>query len=269
MFTKDMDYFCDAEAAKESTAGSNTHSKGTKRDPPKENAGHKAGNGHEGFCALTAEMLPSRNPRDVLNIGPDPFRGAHFACFPRELPRRLIRWSTSERGYCPKCGAPWCRVIEKPAGTPDPCRNWDTGDGAHGRERRREGPIEYTGKNESTDKQSAQRRVLLMISEKRARLRSQLGRDLTHDEHENPHLFLAGTVTIGWRPSCSCGETETVPAVVLDPFGGSGTVGEVCEELHVNSILIELNSDYLPLITERCRQPSLLAHRNEPCQTLK
>jgi site-specific DNA-methyltransferase (adenine-specific) len=91
MFTKDMDYFCDAEAAKESTAGSNTHSKGTKRDPPKENAGHKAGNGHEGFCALTAEMLPSRNPRDVLNIGPDPFRGAHFACFPRELPRRLIR----------------------------------------------------------------------------------------------------------------------------------------------------------------------------------
>lgn len=36
--------------------------------------------------------------------------------------------------------------------------------------------------------------------------------------------------TIGWKPSCSCGQ-EPVPCVVFDPFIGSGTVGRVSEEL--------------------------------------
>lgn len=39
--------------------------------------------------------------------------------------------------------------------------------------------------------------------------------------------------------------------VVLDPFAGSGTVGEVCKSLNRNSILIELNPDYKTLIEQR------------------
>lgn len=39
--------------------------------------------------------------------------------------------------------------------------------------------------------------------------------------------------------------------VVLDPFCGSGTVGEVCNKLGRNSILIELNPEYKQLIFER------------------
>lgn len=35
------------------------------------------------------------------------------------------------------------------------------------------------------------------------------------------------TSTIGWRPTCACGCDETVPAIVLDPFAGSGTTGVV------------------------------------------
>jgi DNA modification methylase len=38
---------------------------------------------------------------------------------------------------------------------------------------------------------------------------------------------------------------------VLDPFAGSGTTGEVATELGRNSILIELNPDYIPLIEKR------------------
>ena len=38
---------------------------------------------------------------------------------------------------------------------------------------------------------------------------------------------------------------------VLDPFGGSGTTGEVAERNGRNSILIELNSDYCALIEKR------------------
>jgi DNA modification methylase len=41
---------------------------------------------------------------------------------------------------------------------------------------------------------------------------------------------------------------------VLDPFGGSGTVGEVCNALGRNAILIELNPDYKKLILERTGQ---------------
>lgn len=38
---------------------------------------------------------------------------------------------------------------------------------------------------------------------------------------------------------------------VLDPFGGSGTVGEVCRLHQRNAILIELNEEYEPLIQKR------------------
>lgn len=39
---------------------------------------------------------------------------------------------------------------------------------------------------------------------------------------------------------------------VLDPFGGSGTTGEVALELGRRAVLCELNADYLPLIEQRC-----------------
>jgi DNA modification methylase len=57
--------------------------------------------------------------------------------------------------------------------------------------------------------------------------------------------------TVDWHPSCTC-NAPSIPATVLDPFGGSGTVGEVCNKLGRNSILIELNPEYKPLIDARC-----------------
>lgn len=45
--------------------------------------------------------------------------------------------------------------------------------------------------------------------------------------------------------------------IVLDPFGGSGTVGEVCEEEGRNTILIELNPKYIDLIKNRTAQGGL------------
>jgi site-specific DNA-methyltransferase (adenine-specific) len=40
--------------------------------------------------------------------------------------------------------------------------------------------------------------------------------------------------------------------MVLDPFGGSGTTGEVAKELRRNSTIIELNPAYIELIEDRC-----------------
>ena len=44
---------------------------------------------------------------------------------------------------------------------------------------------------------------------------------------------------------------------VIDPFGGSGTTGEVCEEEGRNSILIELNPEYVKLAKRRTAQAGL------------
>lgn len=50
-----------------------------------------------------------------------------------------------------------------------------------------------------------------------------------------------------------------VGGIVLDPFGGSGTTGEVAEQEGRNSILIELNPEYVKLIEHRTAQKGLFA----------
>jgi len=50
--------------------------------------------------------------------------------------------------------------------------------------------------------------------------------------------------TIGWRPGCKCG-LDPVPAVVLDPFCGSGTVGQVCRELGRRFVGLDISMTYL------------------------
>lgn len=50
-----------------------------------------------------------------------------------------------------------------------------------------------------------------------------------------------------------------VGGVVLDPFSGSGTTGEVATELGREFILIELNAEYIPLIEQRTHTTKGLA----------
>lgn len=48
-----------------------------------------------------------------------------------------------------------------------------------------------------------------------------------------------------------CEQFDRVPGVVLDPFGGAGTVGLVAEQLSIDSTLIELNPDYAEIARRR------------------
>ena len=63
--------------------------------------------------------------------------------------------------------------------------------------------------------------------------------------------------TIGWGPTCAC-RAAVVPAVVLDPFGGSGTTGQVAEDLHRKWILFDLSAEYAKIAKRKTAQPSLL-----------
>ena len=56
--------------------------------------------------------------------------------------------------------------------------------------------------------------------------------------------------------------------VVLDPFGGSGTVGAVATELGRHATLIELNPEYVSLASERTAQESLFAQPTKSIATL-
>lgn len=67
------------------------------------------------------------------------------------------------------------------------------------------------------------------------------------------------TTERGWQPSCTCGCTDTVPCVVLDPFTGSGTTGAVARTLGRDFIGCELNESYVALARRRIEaaQPPL------------
>ena len=56
--------------------------------------------------------------------------------------------------------------------------------------------------------------------------------------------------TKGWLPACKC-DTEVVPATVLDPFAGAGTVGMVAERMGRDSILIEISKEYADMARDR------------------
>jgi hypothetical protein len=55
---------------------------------------------------------------------------------------------------------------------------------------------------------------------------------------------------LGWRPTCGC-NVEPGPAMVIDPFAGSGTTGIVADEMGQNAILIDLSPKYARLAEQR------------------
>jgi DNA modification methylase len=71
-----------------------------------------------------------------------------------------------------------------------------------------------------------------------------------------PSGMVDTVTTTGWRPTCAH-DAEPVPATVLDPFAGSGTVGRVAERLSRRWVLIELNPEYVKLAQDRTVDRSL------------
>lgn len=203
LLTKSPKYFFDQEAAKEpSTIGAAPQSRQ-----------------NESFSAAVAGLVASRNVRTVWTISSESFKGAHFATFPSEIPRRAILAGTSEKGCCAKCGAPWLRIVEK------------------------DRPPTRPGENS---------KVLAV-----RKLNSTPGRAATSDKttlgsvvgNRDPYRHV--TVTVGWKPGCGCDCAETVPCVVLDPFSGSGTSGMVATEMGRVYIGTELNPEYAEMSRKR------------------
>lgn len=158
-----------------------------------------------------SETYPTRNKRSVWTVATKPYPGSHFATFPPALIEPCILAGTSEKGQCPECGAPWVRVVEK-------SKTFESGSGRSG--------------NAISGKQ-----------------------DLSASEtNSTPDIRMGPVVkveTVGWEPSCECNAGEPVPQIVLDPFGGSGTTGEVAARHRRRYVLLDLSMEYIELQKKR------------------
>lgn len=230
LFSKSPRYFYDLEAVKEPVTG-NSHPRcgmnspeNVSRDFPHKNRGSREkGKRHVQWALSHPALVSKRNKRSVWTVATAPYRGAHFATFPTKLIEPCILAGTSEAGCCQRCETPLRRVVER--GAPDREHQRQCGGDENGN---------YFGKaTKDFAKAGAQN-----ASEVKARI-------------------LAGLVerrTIGWEPGCKCPNVHVFsakPCVVLDPFGGSGTVAEVAQQYRRDAILIELNGKYLPMIRGR------------------
>ncbi len=61
---------------------------------------------------LSVYDRPFRTRRTVWTVNPEGLSLSHYAAYPRELVRIMLKASVSERGTCPVCGAAWGRVVE-------------------------------------------------------------------------------------------------------------------------------------------------------------
>jgi len=75
--------------------------------------------------------------------------------------------------------------------------------------------------------------------------------------------------TVGWAPTCEHKDAEVVPAVVLDPFGGSGTTALVANRLGRDAISIEINPEYVEIQRKRLMEDAPLFNRRETCENVQ
>ena len=108
LLTKSARYYYDADAVREK--GQGTWNNGGYRNGKNDayTTGGKPGK---------ANQKNNRNRRSVWTVTTKPYKGAHFATYPPKLIEPCILAGTSAKGYCPECGKPWERVVEKIQGT--------------------------------------------------------------------------------------------------------------------------------------------------------
>ena len=216
LLTKSAKYYYDAEAIKE------------KGEYPAGTRAAKASDARSSMGFVNSRPPEykiydgTRNKRSVWKITTKPYKEAHFATFPEELPEICIKAGTSKAGCCADCGSPVKRVTERQVGDD---MSWA------GRGPKNEA-LRATGKGDT-------RGTTMNIGSK-------------EDYYKNQPR----NVTLGWEPTCDC-NAERVPCVVLDIFAGSGTTLRVASKLGRKGIGIELNPEYIKILKKRCKIESV------------
>lgn len=116
LLAKSRKYFYDNEPIKEDCVNGDPTSPRGSRANKKPNSGLRKQDaiGKRTYTGFNERYVPraKRNKRTVWHINTKPYKSAHFAVFPPELPKICILAGTSPKA-CPHCGAPWERVVAK------------------------------------------------------------------------------------------------------------------------------------------------------------
>lgn len=147
MLCKYMKYFCDQEAVRE-TSLPQSYRRAARGKQNKLGKGIRDdGASHNKRGAEDVTLNPAgRNPRSVLDVPTQSYKGAHYATFPERLIAPLIRAACPKR-CCPECGAAWAPVVEKTQGKPQHSPGGDSEKIAHETARGKHGATSliYTG----------------------------------------------------------------------------------------------------------------------------
>lgn len=212
LLTKEERYYYDQEAERVPWADDRLGASGV------EQCKYSAPSGRNGDTGLgKPPPFPGRNLWNYWAWSTEPYPEAHFATFPPWLPRRCIRLGSSEYGVCPKCSAPWQRILER----------------SKAKRVRPNDHVKRTGES-GTGNSCANTVAGVAVRSK------------------------------GWEPGCKCGHTETVPALILDPFSGAGTTVMVANQLGRRAIGFELNPEYTKLSRRRIANASLVKDESLP-----
>ncbi len=212
ILTKQSHYFFDHEAIKEDAVkGAAGSSFHTGKT-----AGHQLGRA----SIAEREETGKRNKRSVWTVNVRPFSGAHFAVMPEALAEPCVLAGSSAHGVCASCGAPYTRIVENgaPYEAQKAYAGADKAGGYNGTATKDYAPTK------SQDPSSTKARILAGMVEK---------------------------ITVGWKKPCACATDEVLPALVLDPFAGSGTTGVVSLRNGRDFVGIELNPEYAKVAVSR------------------
>ena len=254
LLAKSARYYYDAEAVKEGSEmkpqNRYTDGRGVKDE------GYQP---HRKAPGMTAPA--GRNRRSVWTIATAPYAGAHFATYPPALVEPCLLAGTSARGVCPACGAPWERVVER-------VREHGLDDAAF-------------PKTRDLEAHNGHRRLHARV--KAARDAGEphdnpLGGSVTtgwrpNCAHNGGDLWVkyppepkskrgddlarSDLRLVAWQAECNriqavradllarYATVQTVPAVVLDPFNGSGTTGMVARKHGRRYVGLDISGAYL------------------------
>lgn len=181
------------------------------------NKNNPKGMDRQGLDKWLTGELRGANKRSVWTIATQQFGDAHFATFPEKLIEPMILAGSSEK-VCADCGAPWVRVTK------------------------RNRPPDY-------DPSIVDKRVQAGWGGKRFGANRPLSKIFKDS--------LSSSISvIGFRPTCAC-NAGAVPAVVLDPFMGSGTVAVSAIQHRRNFIGIDINPSYCKMAESRIAEARL------------
>ena len=209
------------------------------------------------------------NLRSVWWISPAQYQDTHFAVMPERLAEICVVAGTSSHGHCPDCGFGWERIVAR--GAPDMDARLNSGGDAQGEYHGTS--HKYRDDSRAQNASTVKARVLDGMRE-----RVMVGWYSTCKCYgvlplpaypRRPKNATAEQLS-DWESACAiitakrqvlCDGVKdrvTVPAVVLDPFMGSGTTGQVAQDLGRRWLGCELNPAYAPLQKRRTEQLGLV-----------